>query len=120
MRDAVLNDDIPTLRRLDNFKYFPYRWGQAFWAYIAGTYGDEVIPVLFMNTAKYGLDPAIKITLYTTPDSLSADWRNSLKNHYGRWVTKGQKDRLVGKNCFPTTMPEDSISALCSAPTANT
>ena len=98
MRDAVLNDDLPTLRKLDNYnKYFPYRWGQAFWAYIAGTYGDEAIPVLFMNTAKYGLDPAIKITLFTTPDSLSADWRNSLKSHYGRWVTKGQKDKLVGK-----------------------
>ena len=24
-------------------KYFPYRWGQAFWAYVGGRWGDEVI-----------------------------------------------------------------------------
>lgn len=97
MRDAVLNDDLPTLRKLNNFKYFPYRWGQSFWAYVTGVYGDEVIQPLFMNTAKYGLDPAIRMTLQTTPDSLSSGWRNALKNHYGRWVTAGKKDALVGK-----------------------
>lgn len=97
MRDAVRNDDLPTLRKLDNFRYFPYRWGQAFWAYVAGVYGDEAIAPLFMNTAKYGLDPAIRMTLATTPDSLSSNWRNALKSHYSRWVKKGDKDKLVGK-----------------------
>jgi hypothetical protein len=43
MRDAVLNDDLPRIKDLDNFKYFPYRWGQSFWAYVTGVYGDEVI-----------------------------------------------------------------------------
>ncbi len=43
MRDAVLNDDLPRIKDLNGYKYFPYRWGQAFWAYVAGVYGDEVI-----------------------------------------------------------------------------
>ncbi|MEZ4964658.1 MAG: hypothetical protein R2791_05390 [Saprospiraceae bacterium] len=86
MRDAVLQDDLPTLDDLNSYKYFPYRWGQAFWAYVTGVYGDEVIADYFRNTAKYGLDAATKLTLFTTPDSLSTAWHAALRNHYGRWV----------------------------------
>ncbi len=97
MRDAVLNDDVPRIKDLDNYKYFPYRWGQSFWAYVTGIYGDESIQPLFMNTAKYGLKKAVPMTLGTTVDSLSEAWRGTLKNHYGRWVTKGKKENLPGK-----------------------
>ena len=98
MRDAVKNDELPKkLRELDNGKYFPYRWGQSFWAFVTGVYGDEAIRPLFVNTAKYGLDPAIRLTLGTTPDSLATAWTTALKNHYGRWVTKDKKQDLPGK-----------------------
>ena len=30
MRDAVLHDDFPTFKQLNNPKYFPYRYGQMF------------------------------------------------------------------------------------------
>lgn len=98
MRDAVKNDALPKkLRDLDSGKYFPYRWGQSFWAFVTGVYGDEIIRPLFVNTAKFGLDPAIRLTLGTTPDSLAGAWTTALKNHYGRWVTKGKKTELPGK-----------------------
>ena len=29
--------------KLDNPKYFPYRYGQALWAYIGGKYGDDAV-----------------------------------------------------------------------------
>mgnify|MGYP000866567983 CR=1 FL=1 len=86
MRDAVQQNDLPTLDDLNGYKYFPYRWGQSFWAYVTGVYGDEIIRDYFMNTAKYGLDIATKVTLFTTTDSLSANWHSALRNHYGRWV----------------------------------
>ncbi len=61
-------------------------------------YGDEVIRPLFVNTAKFGLDPAIRLTLGTTPDSLATAWNTALKSHYGRWVTKtSKKEDLPGK-----------------------
>ena len=97
MRDAVLNDDVPRIKDLDNYKYFPYRWGQSFWAYVTGVYGDESIQPLFMNTAKYGLKDAVALTLGTSTDSLSSAWQTTLKNHYGRWVTKGKKEDLPGR-----------------------
>lgn len=86
MRDAVLHSDLPTLQDLNGYKYFPYRWGQSFWAYVTGVYGDEVIQPYFMNTAKFGLDISTKMTLGITPDSLSKAWHKTLRNHYGQWV----------------------------------
>ncbi|MEO6758282.1 MAG: hypothetical protein ABIO24_02430, partial [Saprospiraceae bacterium] len=97
MRDAVLHDDLPRIKDLDGYKYFPYRWGQAFWAYVAGTYGDAAIRPLFMNTAKYGFKNAVPLTLQTTADSLSEAWRSALRSHYAPWVAKGQKEVLPGK-----------------------
>lgn len=84
MRDAVLHDNLPkNLRALDSGKYFPYRWGQAFWAYVTGVYGDEAIKPLFINTAKYGLEPAIYGTLGIKSDQLAKDWTESLRQTYG-------------------------------------
>ena len=91
MRDAVLHNDLPRLKDLNAARYFPYRWGQAFWAFVAGVYGDGVIQPLFMNTAKYGLEPAFALTLGTTTDSLSVVWQRTLRNHYGQWVQVGKK-----------------------------
>src|SRR5690606_12678321 len=44
MRDAYARNDIPSLRQLteQSYNYFPYRYGQAFLAYIGATYGDTV------------------------------------------------------------------------------
>ena len=36
IRDAARREKLPTIHDLDDPKYFPYRWGQAFWAYVAG------------------------------------------------------------------------------------
>src|SRR4051794_9239803 len=64
MRDAVRQsasgdkkDALPTIEDLDNGKYFPYRWGQALWAYIGGRYGDQVIAQMLRVAAAAG-DPA--------------------------------------------------------------
>lgn len=113
MRDAVKSEELPKkLRDLDSGRYFPYRWGQSFWAFITGVYGDEAIRPLFVNTAKYGLDPAIRITLHTTPDSLATAWTSALKNHYGRWVTKGKKEDTPGKRI----LSEDNFGSINISP----
>jgi hypothetical protein len=44
MRDAALTGRIPTLDQLTyDPSFFPYRWGQAFWAYVGGRWGDVTI-----------------------------------------------------------------------------
>lgn len=96
MRDAVLNDDVPALRDLNNpGKYFPYRYGQAFWAYITGVYGDDIIEPLYTNTAKYGFDDAVERVLGLTEKELSKNWQEAVKAHFGPFLGD-RKERYVG------------------------
>src|SRR5690606_32817937 len=84
MRDAYLNNDLPSLKDMtDNMnRYFPYRFGQAFWSYIGSTYGDTVIMPLFKSTAMYGYEYAIRRVFGYDAQTLSNLWRNSLIQAY--------------------------------------
>jgi hypothetical protein len=83
MRDAYLNKDIPTLRDLTNSnKYFPYRYGEAFWAYIGSTYGDTIIVPYFKAAAKYGFEMATRRTFGYDEQTLSTLWKNSIETAY--------------------------------------
>jgi hypothetical protein len=95
MRDALIHDEVPDLQRMDRPQYFPYRWGQAFWAFLAGTYGDQVIEPFFMGTAMVGLQRATDSLLLIPLDSLSSLWKKSLKDHYAPFIRAG-KDILPG------------------------
>ena len=96
MRDAVLNDDVPRLKDLNNSsKYFPYRYGQAFWAFITGLYGDDIIEPLYKNTAKYGFDQAVLRTLGMKEEDLSKAWQEGVKSHFGPFLGD-KKEHFVG------------------------
>jgi Tol biopolymer transport system component len=83
LRDAVQQNDIPNYKQIhDMQKYFPYRWGQAFWAYISGTYGDAAIYPLFKETAIYGFETASQMVLATDHNQLFADWKRVLTETY--------------------------------------
>ena len=98
MRDAYLNKDIPTLRDLTtNNRYFPYRYGQAFWTYIGSTYGDTVIVPLFKATAKFGYEMAIRRTFGYDERTLSNLWRTSIENTY-KPMLKDTAQVPIGKN----------------------
>src|SRR6516225_5322880 len=47
IRDAALADRLPTISDLNNpRRFFPYRYGQALFAYIGQRYGDRAIPAI--------------------------------------------------------------------------
>jgi hypothetical protein len=83
MRDALLNRDIPSLKDLTNSnRYFPYRYGQAFWTFVGSTYGDSTIVPLLKNTAKYGYENGLRATLGYDDKSLSGLWKQAIEAHY--------------------------------------
>ncbi len=96
MRDATLQDDVPRIKDLDNPKYFPYRYGQAFWAFVTGLKGDQIIKPLFMSTAKYGLEEAVKKELNMNLKDLSKLWQSAIKNYYASFLGN-KKERFIGK-----------------------
>jgi len=83
MRDAVARDKVPAIEKLDDPKYFPYRWGQAFWAYVGGRWGDGVIGQLLVEAAgRAGVDGAFEKILGLKTKELSDAWREALQRTY--------------------------------------
>jgi Tol biopolymer transport system component len=102
LRDAVLRDEFPTLDQLTRDpRFFPYRYGQAFWAYVGGTYGDEGAVNLFKTSLSMPLDSAIVAVTGLTPDSLSARW--------GRQVADTYAPLIAGMAAppYPNAEPDD-------------
>ena len=84
LRDAAMNDDLPTAEQLTRqpYKYFPYRYGQAYMAYIGGKYGDTAVTNLFKLGGRTGLDSAFVYALGIKADSLSQEWIQAVKDSY--------------------------------------
>ena len=97
MRDALLNDDVPSIKDLSSGKYFPYRYGQAFWAFVTGLKGDDVIAPYFRATAKLGLEKATVNVLGMKLEDLSKLWVQSFEKTYGEQIAGAKKDRNVGR-----------------------
>lgn len=98
MRDALLNRDIPSLKDLTNSnKYFPYRYGQAFWTFVGSVYGDSTIVPLFKATAKYGYENGLRYTFGYDDRALSGLWKNAIEAHYRPMLkTDSSQIRIVG------------------------
>jgi Tol biopolymer transport system component len=103
IRDAVLNDDIPQISDLSNYtKYFPYRFGQAFLAFIGGVYGDDIIYPLMMRTAMVGIDQAIKDIIGTDSKTLSGLWVQTMQRGFAPFL-QNKKERPQGKELLIDT-----------------
>ncbi len=97
MRDAVINHDIPTLKQMtQNTRYFPYRYGQAFWAMIGKTYGDTAVVPLYNATARFGYKKAIKQMFGITAEDLSKKWKKALQDQYDS-IMPDTVDHLSGE-----------------------
>ena len=103
MRDAILSNDFPTLKQLStDSRYFPYRWGQSFWAMAGKTWGDTIIMPLLKKTAELGVNEAVKKVLGYEESTISALWRlasrNTIKIPEGK-ATSCRKDGSFKSKC---------------------
>src|SRR5436309_11749126 len=79
MRDAVRRGELPKFRDLENPRYFPYRWGQSFWAYLGGTYGDDIVGALLRSAGRTGnVIGALEVMTHRPADSIVAEWHRAL------------------------------------------
>ncbi len=128
MREVVLNDRVPSIDDVSrDSRYFPYRYGQAIWAYIAGRWGDEVVPRLYRAALQSGFETGIQRILGMSVDSLSSDWGAALKAAYlpvlaertipkelGRRVLAGDLD-AGDMNVTPSISPDGRYVAFLSS-----
>jgi Tol biopolymer transport system component len=98
LRDAASHDKLPSIKDLNDPKYFPYRWGQALWAYVGGRWGDQIIPKLLVNAAIDGdIDAAFKKLLEMDTKQLSTAWQESIRDTYRATIAATTRPSEIGK-----------------------
>jgi Tol biopolymer transport system component len=127
MRDAVMRNKFPTIKQLTmDPRFFPYRYGQALWAYVGGRWGDRAIIDVYRSALRLGWDAALVRVLGENSDSLSKDWAAANKAMYlpqvaGRQHPDSVGQRLVGLarsgdyNLAPTISPDGKLFAFVSS-----
>lgn len=96
MRNAILNDDVPSFKEMYHPKYFPYRYGQTAWSFLAGKFGDQALRPLFHNTAVHGLDVAVDSLFHMKTKDLSDEWEQALKDNFEPYL-RDKKESKFGK-----------------------
>jgi hypothetical protein len=83
LRDAARRNDLPTIKQLtQDPRYFPYRYGQALWAYIGGKWGDSTVGPFYRAALSYGFEGGIRRMLGISSDSLSKEWLAAIRAAY--------------------------------------
>jgi len=105
MREEVKKDKLPQISKLENsYKYFPYRWGQALWAYITGRWGDEVVGKIMKTVGRSGdYQVTIEGLLGTKFKQLAADWHKAMQDAYKPVLEKTQAADKLGRIVFAGT-----------------
>jgi len=92
LRDAVQSKKLPTLKQLGNPRFFPYRFGHAFWAYVGGRWGDDMVIKLYREGARSGdAIGSIKKVLGQDEKTFSKEWGEAVHRTYAGFL-EAQKD----------------------------
>ena len=98
MRDAARQEKLPSVKNLDDPKYFPYRWGQAFWAYFGGKYGDDLIPLMLSTAAVADdMDTVTKKIVGIDTKQMSEEWHASIHQTYDRILASTAPPSSAGR-----------------------
>jgi hypothetical protein len=114
LRDAALNDALPTLEQLKDPRYFPYRYGHALWSYLAIQHGDDVVGRILRSRTRdivRRLEEATGIDART----LTARWHQSvgIASPSTAGITPGRtvmraRDRHTRLHVGPALSPDGS------------
>ena len=124
LRDAAERDNLPTIHQLTTDpRFFPYRYGQALWAYVGGRWGDRAVVDVYRTSLRVGFEEGIERVLGVSTDSLSKDWIAATKRAYlpvleGRTRPDAAGDPILqtsrktgDMNLAPTVSPDGKLVA---------
>ncbi|HEX8276557.1 MAG TPA: BamA/TamA family outer membrane protein [Longimicrobiaceae bacterium] len=99
VRDAALTGDIPTIEQMTySPRYFPYRWGQALWAYVGGRWGDAVVGQILKQVGQgVPYEEAFERILNTDLEEISEDWHTSIRRAYLPLLNERKEAREIAR-----------------------
>ena len=98
VREAASRDAMPSIDKLDDPDFFPYRYGHAFWAYVAGRWGDRAVGDLLRAT---GPDGNIKAAMAAVLGVDEDDLDDRLARGDQAIVRGGLRDRAAPRRVRP-------------------
>ena len=98
VRDASSREKMPSIDKLDDPDFFPYRYGHAFWAYVAGRWGDAAVGDMLRATGPGGdIKRAIEAVLGVDHETLTRDWHEETRRTYAPIIETTQRADAFGK-----------------------
>ena len=98
VRDATAREKMPTVDKLDDPNFFPYRYGHAFWAYVAGRWGDQAVGDMLRATGPRGdIDVAIETVLGIDEETLTRDWHEATTRDYAGIIEQTRRPETFGR-----------------------
>ena len=83
VRDASFREKMPSVRQLDDPDFFPYRYGHAFWAYVAARWGDPAVGTMFRTVAAAGsVNLAMQKALGVDEEGFTQAWHEDTSRTY--------------------------------------
>jgi hypothetical protein len=82
VRDALRHDRMPTVAQLQDPRWFPYRYGQALWAYLAERYGEAVVARALTLKARHAGIGQIVAAAGVPEPTLSREWHAWLRRRF--------------------------------------
>ncbi|MGH7507781.1 MAG: peptidase S9, partial [Longimicrobiales bacterium] len=113
MRDAALRGELPTIEQLTrDTRFFPYRYGQALWAYVAGRWGDRAVPEVLRIATRTGFEGALQQVLGVNSEELSQDWITAIRATYLPLIEGRQRPQDAGD----PIIVDDEVGAMNLSP----
>ena len=97
LRNSALRGELPAVDQLTrDSRFFPYRYGHAFRADLAGRWGDRAVTELYRFATRAGWDPALQRVLGMNSEQLSAQWDASAGTTYLPLIAGRQRPQDAG------------------------
>ncbi|MGH7466961.1 MAG: peptidase S9 [Longimicrobiales bacterium] len=113
LRDSALRGELPTIDQLTRDpRFFPYRYGQALWAYIGGRWGDRAVTELYRYATRAGWDAALQRVLGLSSAGLSSQWITAIRSTYLPVIQGRQRPKDAGQ----PVLFSDEIGAMHLSP----
>jgi WD40 repeat protein len=93
LRDAAINGRLPSVKQMADRpdRFFPYRFGHAFFTFIGQKYGDEAIGQVMQAVPVVGIERAFRRELGASLEELGDEWRELMQGQHLADI--GQLDR---------------------------